>query len=106
MSMKTSELDSCLIELEHVLSGLMASNYYFQYYIESVPALMNAEFQSVSSEIDSIGPIQDILLESMIIQLDKLFEIQPQLGRCLKEINQTKLTHVLKDDLDDHKEKS
>jgi len=97
MNMRTSELDSCLIELEHILSGLMASNYYFQYYVESVPTL-NTEFQSVSSKIDNIGPIQDILLESMIIQLDKLFEIQPQLGKCLKEINQTKLTQVLKDD--------
>lgn len=93
---KLEQLYSCLNELDNIVNSLMASNYYFEYYSASTSVLMDSEYEQIITRIDKIQPVLDILFDNMIIELDKLFEIQPQLGKCLKEIGNVKLLQSLK----------
>lgn len=90
-----NELDSCLSELDNILNSLMTSNFYLQYFIVYGPKL-NIEVDKTIF-VDNVQPIRDILLDNMIMQLDKLDELQPQLGKCLKDIGKENLIKVLKE---------
>lgn len=46
--------------------------------------------------MSTIDPLFDMLFESMVIHLYKLFELHPILSKCLKESNQLDLLRILK----------
>ena len=94
-----NELDSCLSELDNILNSLMTANFYQEYLITNGPSFGN-EIENILM-LDKVQPLSDILFEHMIIQLDKLFEIHSQLGKCLVNINQKKLMLSLKEDWKD-----
>ena len=91
-----NELDSCLSELDNILNSLMTANFYQEYFITNGPSFGN-EIQNTLM-LDKVQPLSDIIFEHMIIQLDKLFEIHSQLGKCIVNINQKKLMRALKAD--------
>jgi len=91
-----NEFYSCLNELDNILNNLMTTNYYFEFFVTYIPSLRDEAHDSELLRIDKIQPILDILIDNMIIQLDKIFEIQPQLGSSLKQNNQLKILQVIK----------
>lgn len=91
----TSQLESCLNELDNILNSLISSNFYFEYSMIYNPIVTDKEFKSKAS-LETIDPLIDILFESMVIQLYKLFEIQPILTKCLANLNKIELLKILR----------
>jgi type IV secretory pathway VirB4 component len=93
----TSQLQSCLNELDNILNSLMSSNFYFQFSLIYDPIVTDKEFKSLKPSLNTLDPLIDILFESMVIQLYKLFEVQPFLAKCLKDSGKIDLLRILKD---------
>ena len=84
----TESFYACLIELEQILDDLMTLNYEMQ---EASYAISTTN--TGTDDYKKHDRLKDIIFESIVLKLYKLFEIHSLLGKCLTEQNKL---HILK----------
>jgi hypothetical protein len=93
----STNLQSCLRELELILDKLISLNFYNQYWLTSPTSSLMFMDVNPMMNTDMVNPLFDIMFENMVLQLYKLYEMQPILAKCLVDVSKKDLLKALKE---------